>query len=217
MGNSQPGSLVRWMLITFLLARSSAQIKTCFCLFLHVRPRELSSAWAWQCLLAQPHPAPNGTSETPPLGRPTRALFLHVLRMHPRQREALATASCSLPFQFSSSTVSVLPLRSSSFLLCPLPSSPTPTPAQAQSRIGLLWGGDLSVCQVRLLPLHGWVFPPPSWWLGNCRCPSAQSLEAHLGSSPRTPPGMGWTLLLTERHLSALGALLRLTTSVPTS
>lgn len=127
MGNSQPGSLVRWMLITFLLARSSAQIKTCFCLFLHVRPRELSSAWAWQCLLAQPHPAPNGTSETPPLGRPTRALFLHVLRMHPRQREALATASCSLPFQFSSSTVSVLPLRSSSFLLCPLPSSPTPT------------------------------------------------------------------------------------------
>lgn len=99
----------------------------------------------------------------------------------------------------------------------PLMGAQTPTPAQAQSRIGLLWGGDLSVCQVRLLPLHGWVFPPPSWWLGNCRCPSAQSLEAHLGSSPRTPPGMGWTLLLTERHLSALGALLRLTTSVPTS
>lgn len=46
------------MLITFLLAHSSAQIKTCFCLFLHVCPRELSSAWAWQCLLAQPHPSP---------------------------------------------------------------------------------------------------------------------------------------------------------------
>lgn len=99
----------------------------------------------------------------------------------------------------------------------PLVGAQTPTPAPAQSRIGLLWGGGLSVSQVRPLPLHGWVFPPPSWWPGNCRRPFAQSLEAHLSSSPCTPPGMGWTLLLSERHLSALGAFLRLTVSVPTS
>lgn len=126
MRSSQPGSLARWML--------SNHFPSCSLLspdqdsLLPLPP--CSPQRAVQCLAVSPSPAPplpNATSETPPLGRPTQALFLRVLRMHPRQWEVQAMALCSLPFQFSFSMVSVLPLLFSSFLLCPLPSSPSPT------------------------------------------------------------------------------------------
>ena len=126
MGSSQPGSLARWMLSNHFLSCSLFSPDQDSLLPLP----PCSPQRAVQCLglAVSPSPAPplpDATSETPPLGRPTRALFLHILRMHPRQWEAQAMALCSLPYQFSSSMVSVLPLLSSSFLLCPLPSSPT--------------------------------------------------------------------------------------------
>lgn len=187
----------------------------------HVLPKPGPKDWNWRSRVATP-PSPRGGAwgaeegrTSSPLGwgwgvaggeRCRGASWLPVgTAGAPEPRGGAADRVCSATSPRSPSQALRAPHGGS---------DPHPCPGPEQSRAAV---GRGSVCQVRPLPLHGWVFPPPSWWLGNCRCPSAQSLEAHLGSLPHTPPGMGWTLLLTERHLSALGALLRLTMSVPTS